>query len=338
MRVYCLSGDPNRPCLVVRFKTTTLMLDAGLELNPLVHFLPLVIGQDKTQRQKMNSFVPKDERVPPVAFKCIKELNSRYYIDSPPEVSRPDLSMFDFGEIDAILISNYHHMLALPFITERTKFKGEILMTEPTLTIGRLFMEEMLEWVERCPAELISTQWKDPHYLKFLPAAMRDAVGSAPSSSWTQLYSRHEMDTSLAKVKLVGYSEQKDVFGALTVMPTSSGFCLGSSNWVLTSSHEKIVYLSSSSTLTTHPRPMDQNALRDSDVLLLSGLTQSPTHNPDAMIGISSFEFDSKMYRGCRYRMTYHLLDASSHFYKRPSPSVGPSVGLSVTLSSNLMK
>ena len=60
MRVYCLSGDPNRPCLVVRFKTTTLMLDAGLELNSLVHFLPLVVGRDKTgQKQKMNSFVPK---------------------------------------------------------------------------------------------------------------------------------------------------------------------------------------------------------------------------------------------------------------------------------------
>ena len=286
MRVYCLSGDPNRPCLVVRFKTTTLMLDAGLELNSLVHFLPLVVGQDKTSQQKLPSFAAKDtDRVPPGAFKCLKELNSRYYVDSPPEVSRPDLSMFDLGEIDAILISNYHHMLALPFITERTKFKGEILMTEPTLTIGRLFMEEMLEWVERCPSEMTSTQWKDPHFFKFLPTAMREALEAASPTSWTQLYSRHEMEASLAKVKLVGYSEKKDIFGALTVMPTSSGFCLGSCNWVLTSSHEKIVYLSSSSTLTTHPRPMDQNALRDSDVLILSGLTQSPTHNPDAMIG-----------------------------------------------------
>ena len=81
-------------------------------------------------------------------------------------------------------------------------------MTEPTLTIGRLFMEEMLEWVERCPSELTSTQWKDPHYSKLLPASLREALGSNGSVSWTQLYSRHEMEASLAKVKLVGYSEQ----------------------------------------------------------------------------------------------------------------------------------
>ena len=69
MRVYCLSGDPNRPCLVVRFKTTTLMLDAGLELNSLVHFLPLVVGRDKTgQKQKMNSFVAKVG----YRFDCVK--------------------------------------------------------------------------------------------------------------------------------------------------------------------------------------------------------------------------------------------------------------------------
>ena len=158
-------------------------------------------------------------------------------------------------------------------------------MTEPTLTIGRLFMEEMLEWLERCPAEVTSTQWKDPHLVKHLPASMREAMGSSSPSTWTQLYSRHEMESSLAKAKLVGFSERKDIFGALTVMPTSSGFCLGSCNWVLTSSNEKIVYLSSSSTLTTHPRPINQDALKDSDVLVLSGLTQSPTHNPDAMIG-----------------------------------------------------
>jgi integrator complex subunit 9 len=54
----------------------------------------------------------------------IQELNTRYFIDSPPEVSRPEISMMDLSEVDAILISNYHHMLALPYITEYTDFKG----------------------------------------------------------------------------------------------------------------------------------------------------------------------------------------------------------------------
>lgn len=75
------------------------------------------------------------------------------------------------------------------------------------------------------------------------------------------------------------------MYGALQVTPVSSGFCLGSSNWVLTSSHEKIAYVSGSSTLTTHPRPINQAALKNADLLIIAGLTQTPSHNPDSMLG-----------------------------------------------------
>lgn len=76
------------------------------------------------------------------------------------------------------------------------------------------------------------------------------------------------------------------MYGALQVIPCSSGFCLGSSNWVISSDHEKIVYLSGSSTLTTHPRPMDQQALKNADVLIITDLTQTPISNPDSMLGV----------------------------------------------------
>jgi integrator complex subunit 9 len=46
--------------------------------------------------------------------------------------------MVDYSEIDVILISNYTSMLALPFITEGTGFRGVVYATEPTLQIGRL--------------------------------------------------------------------------------------------------------------------------------------------------------------------------------------------------------
>ena len=45
--------------------------------------------------------------------------------------------MVDFSEIDAILVSNYLNMLALPYITNDTGFKGVVLLTEPTLQIGQ---------------------------------------------------------------------------------------------------------------------------------------------------------------------------------------------------------
>lgn len=54
---------------------------------------------------------------------------------------------------------------------------------------------------------------------------------------------------------------------------------------MIKSSHEKIAYLSNSSTLTTHPKPMDHTPLRNSDVLILTNLTQTPHANPDSMLG-----------------------------------------------------
>jgi integrator complex subunit 9 len=77
----------------------------------------------------------------------------------------------------------------------------------------------------------------------------------------------------------------KDVFGALKVSAVSSGFCIGSCNWIISSFKERIVYMSGSSTLTTHPMSCDQSGLKNADVLLLTGLSQTPSVNPDAMLG-----------------------------------------------------
>lgn len=56
--------------------------------------------------------------------KELKECCGRVFVDSVPEFSPPLEKIIDFSEIDAILISNYTCMLALPFITEGTGFKG----------------------------------------------------------------------------------------------------------------------------------------------------------------------------------------------------------------------
>ncbi|CAG8756769.1 1933_t:CDS:2, partial [Rhizophagus irregularis] len=49
----------------------------------------------------------------------------------------PEFSSIDWNIIDFIFITNYNHMLALPYITEYTNFKGKIYATEPTVLFGR---------------------------------------------------------------------------------------------------------------------------------------------------------------------------------------------------------
>ena len=46
------------------------------------------------------------------------------------------MDLVDLSSLDAILISSYSCMLALPYITEYTGFKGTVYMTEPSLHIG----------------------------------------------------------------------------------------------------------------------------------------------------------------------------------------------------------
>ena len=41
------------------------------------------------------------------------------------------------SQIDAIILSSFTTMLALPYITHFTNFRGKIFATEPTLQIGR---------------------------------------------------------------------------------------------------------------------------------------------------------------------------------------------------------
>ncbi len=76
-------------------------------------------------------------------------IQGRVFVDSPLEFGVPDTGLIDFGSIDVILISNYTTMMALPYITEETNFRGTVLMTEPTLHFGRIFMEEMIDYLER---------------------------------------------------------------------------------------------------------------------------------------------------------------------------------------------
>lgn len=146
----------------------------------------------------------------------------------------------------------------------------------------RFYLEELAEWVGAAGAGEAGAarRWKE--LLHVLPAPL--ALAARPRA-WRRLFARGAVARALARVRVVGYDERVDVYGALDATPVSSGFCLGSANWVLRSAREKVAYVSGSSTLTTHPRPINQAALRGADLLVLAALTQTPAHNPDHMLG-----------------------------------------------------
>lgn len=242
-----------------------------------LNFLPLSLVQS-SKFASLPNWLPRDHH--DQADGELKECCGKVFIDSAPEFLSPIEKIVDFSEIDIILISNYLNMLALPYITEDTNFKGVVYATEPTLQIGRFFLEELVEYIEASPKANTAHKWKE--MLHNLPSPLSDVH---KPKNWKHMFSMDAVNKSLAKVHLAGYDEKIDIYGALQVTAISSGYCLGSSNWVISSGHEKISYISGSSTLTTHPRPINQAALKYSDVAIMTGLTQAPHVNPDGMLG-----------------------------------------------------
>ncbi|XP_038672024.1 integrator complex subunit 9 [Scyliorhinus canicula] len=279
MKLYCLAGHPTLPCNVLKFKSTTIMLDCGLDMTSALHFLPLPLVHSP-RLSKLPGWISKDGNT--MLEKELKDCAGRVFVDSVPEFCLPETELLDLSTVDVILISNYHCMMALPYITERTGFTGTVYSTEPTMQIGRLLMEELVNFMERVPKPQSATYWKNREMLRHLPAPLKDVV---EVSTWKRCYTMQEVNLALSKVQLVGYSQKIELFGAVQITPLSSGYCLGSSNWIIQSHYEKVAYVSGSSLLTTHPQPMEQTSLKNSDVLILTGLTQIPTANPDGMLG-----------------------------------------------------
>lgn len=254
------------------------MFDCGLSEETVLNFLPLSMVHS-AKLANLPNWIPPCEHDPQLENE-LKECCGRAFVDSAPEFALPMDNMVDFSLIDVILISNYLNMLALPYITENSGFRGRVYATEPTLHIGRLFMEELVEFIESSSKCNSASLWKD--YLSSLPSPLSEAFRP---KKWRNIYTKDEIQKCLSKITTVGYDERLDILGAFVAIAVSSGFCLGSSNWVLNSGYQKVCYVSGSSTLTTHPRPINQVALRYADVLILTGITLEPGINPDTKLG-----------------------------------------------------
>ncbi|KAK6619622.1 hypothetical protein RUM43_012379 [Polyplax serrata] len=254
------------------------MLDCGLSAQSVLNFLPLPLVHS-SRLSNLPSWMPRDCMDSQLDGE-LKDCCGRIMVDSPPEFAPPQTKIVDFADIDVMLISNYLCMLALPFITEGTGFSGVVYCTEPTMQIGRLFLEELVSWIEQSPKSNVARYWKE--VLHLLPPPLNDAF---KPRNWRHIYNMQQVTSALSRIQVVGYDEKLDIYGALKAVPVSSGYCLGSANWIIQSDYEKIAYVSGSTTLTTHPKPMYQNALRNVNVLIITALTQTPTSNPDSMLG-----------------------------------------------------
>lgn len=126
----------------------------------------------------------------------------------------PFLDRIEPDQIDVVLITHFHldHAASLPYLTERTTFKGRIFMTHPTKAVLKLLLGD---------------------YLRLL--SMRNA------KSEDVLYTEAELQACLAKVELIDFHTTVHI-GGLSFYALNAGHVLGACMFFIEIGGRAILY------------------------------------------------------------------------------------------------
>lgn len=114
----------------------------------------------------------------------------------------PFLDRVELDQIDVLLVTHFHldHAASLPYLTEKTNFKGRIFMTHPTKAVLRLLLGD---------------------YLRLLQ--MRSGGDSSSSEA---LYNETDLHNCMNKIELIDYHETRTVQG-MSFYALNAGHVLG---------------------------------------------------------------------------------------------------------------
>lgn len=105
------------------------------------------------------------------------------------------------------------------------------------------------------------------------------------TKEWKDVYSLSEIEKCISKITSVSYNQILNIFGSFKVMAVSSGFSLGSANWIIQTEFEKIVYISSSSSAASrHPEPLTFLPLKEADVAIITDVNTEINKDAETML------------------------------------------------------
>ena len=112
----------------------------------------------------------------------------------------PFLDRVELEQIDVLLLTHFHldHAASLPYLTERTRFRGKIYMTHPTKAVTRLLLGD---------------------YLRLLQ--MKNAQNE------DILYTERELQACMDKVELIDYHTVVTLTSGLSFYALNAGHVLG---------------------------------------------------------------------------------------------------------------
>ncbi|EGC28355.1 hypothetical protein DICPUDRAFT_160278 [Dictyostelium purpureum] len=309
MKLHCLSLSNQAPCYLLEYKNVKILLDCAIEISTILNFLPKNLNYNNNNNNS-DSGKEKDQEF----NQCYKNINGVLYVDngcSNIKYSCPIFEMIDdFSTIDVILLTNYTNIYSLPFITEYTNFQGKIFATEPTVQIGKLLLEELVQMDKQYSNHNYNInnnnnlfdKWQNREMLTKINIANygnENEIMYKDSYRWKDLYKKLDIEKSFEKIQTVRFNESIYFYG-FECSAVSSGFCLGSCNWVIEAKgFERMVYMSDTSlSVSRYPTVFQMEPLEKPDILILSKLNNHPINLPDEMFTELSLSIGSTLQSG----------------------------------------
>ena len=296
MRFYSLKQSYNDSNInFLQLESLHILIGVPLTLSYLSHVLPnygTFIADEKlydtTKLKKQHSMKNSTS-----TGMLIEEEINEYYMEIQGKKfirkeAKFDLSSFDnidLAQIDVILINNLDNLLALPYITEYSKFKGKILTTFPIAQLGCFIVKNFHEMVEMRNKTNFIVNNDLFEESKFFELFEGEGLNV---SDWLDIYTLKEIESSFSKLTVLNFNEIHQLDENVSITGISSGYSLGSSNWVFQTKTKKVGYLSNSSLSThRHPSAFDFASMQNADILIIEDIVNKvnidfskPIHTP----------------------------------------------------------
>uniref|UniRef100_A0A0N5C871 Beta-Casp domain-containing protein n=1 Tax=Strongyloides papillosus TaxID=174720 RepID=A0A0N5C871_STREA len=280
MKVKVYSWLPNKPCFYIQFDDCNILLDTGLSMSSMDVFMPL---QEFTNYSSDLFPIPHQEHP---EYDFIKVLERQAFITTKPLLHPIIPPEYVIRSLDAVLISNVESFLALPYLVPVDSFRGVIYATDSVIEFAKLAMNDLLMYFER--AEKVKVNFNEDN-------------DDAPWRDYKFWYSFLNRPLTNPKewrgiATPIYLNSKVSINNSVEIMPTPSGFQIGSCNWVIFNGTEKISYIANSSVIRTHNKCMDLKSHAEADILLLNSINPNPMYNFNINVStIKSIVFQTLM-------------------------------------------
>uniref|UniRef100_A0A7E4VPT3 Beta-Casp domain-containing protein n=1 Tax=Panagrellus redivivus TaxID=6233 RepID=A0A7E4VPT3_PANRE len=288
-----LSGIPHKPSLLMTFPTCKLLFDCAVDTLPMCAYAPCSMipktSLDLTDYPNENTIASEFSnfrlrpRAPPEDLDPWISLIGHAGVEAVPQVNYVFNSNINLSELDAVFISNWDSLKALPFLTRNKELICPIYAAEPVTSLGGMIIEELIHFLERVDRASDDKQWVDAKaWDKVVGEDWRKSV----PIQWQGFYDKAELENALSRITRVAVNQTITVGRTVKVNLFPSGFDIGSCNWSIEISNLEIGYWAASSQAREYMHEMETKRFRQLDVLIPTSLREVAANPGDAIANI----------------------------------------------------